>query len=448
MRIHPSHPKSISPGEGERGVVLLLVALLSFSFFAILAWVIDLGFARLSHVQMDVATSAAALEGLRFRDEVTIPNPIERDFQRRSMASYLAGLPFDEDLYSHDLSPYDDALQLGAGPVISMDDGFMGKVHAGRLVQPSPSPVYKPRSSEWTPHSPLALELNIANAPHGDLVTGNLSDAVRIPIENKIYLRNDFTPSAGVDEASHANAFLVRMRRTTDPLGIDRIPGASSSGPPIPFVFGMGTSIQMAHGEAYNPRIDGITVRATSIAQSQPVMTVGRPDPVFQLPGFAPFHIPDDVWNDFGVLPLGVTAIEIDPPTGEIRVAGGGPLVGQFFQTLRAPLHLADTLLPIAVEDGSISKWGTYVPISFPILAEDDLLPRVIGFGSVQLTLTDTSSEPWLANLERLPSGIAETNATANLAGYNLASKAALFLVVMEHYRALVDPLLAPALAR
>ncbi|MEZ6090005.1 MAG: Tad domain-containing protein [Pirellulaceae bacterium] len=49
---------------------MVLLAMLLFGLFAMAALVIDLGFARLTQRQMQVAADSAALEGLRYRDVV------------------------------------------------------------------------------------------------------------------------------------------------------------------------------------------------------------------------------------------------------------------------------------------------------------------------------------------------------------------------------------------
>jgi uncharacterized membrane protein len=54
----------------RRGYTLVFFAMFLFGFMALAALVIDIGFARLTQRQMQTAVDAAALEGLRFRDEV------------------------------------------------------------------------------------------------------------------------------------------------------------------------------------------------------------------------------------------------------------------------------------------------------------------------------------------------------------------------------------------
>ena len=84
--IQNEKPFSPSPRFGERGAsnlrgsrrrgpkrdgyVLVLVVMLLFGIFAMAALVIDIGFARHAQRQMQTAVDSAALEGLRFRDQV------------------------------------------------------------------------------------------------------------------------------------------------------------------------------------------------------------------------------------------------------------------------------------------------------------------------------------------------------------------------------------------
>ena len=55
---------------GRGGYALVLFVLASFVLFAFAAMVIDLGVARHTQAQMNSAVETAALDGLRFRDEL------------------------------------------------------------------------------------------------------------------------------------------------------------------------------------------------------------------------------------------------------------------------------------------------------------------------------------------------------------------------------------------
>src|SRR5262249_55839744 len=75
-------------------------------------------------------------------------------------------------------------------------------------------------------------------------------------------------------------AFLVRLRRAKElqDFAAQTEPDVASSGPSLPLMFGRGTTI---YGDdptvPYSPRRDGVTVRATAIAQLRPALHVGLP---------------------------------------------------------------------------------------------------------------------------------------------------------------------------
>src|SRR5208337_4438462 len=52
------------------GYVLVFFAFMFFGLMGLAALVIDMGFARLAQRQMQTAVDSAALEGLRFRDDI------------------------------------------------------------------------------------------------------------------------------------------------------------------------------------------------------------------------------------------------------------------------------------------------------------------------------------------------------------------------------------------
>lgn len=247
--------------EGSRrGTVLLQTVLLLFGMMGLAALVIDLGLARHAQLTMQVAADAGALEGLRGRDPFAV-NPTDSDLDRRNAASRAVGLVFDEDA---DLTTAADRILLGAGPTYSTGVAGSADPQGGLLVGGGP---YLP-----------APELNTTNAPFGDLVGGSFTAVDPLNpgnpnwhAENALYLRADFLPASSA-EGPTASAFLARLRRTNNRLLIDSLPGVSSSGPALPYLFGLGTHISAADPEVYDPRRDGITVRATAIADARPVL--------------------------------------------------------------------------------------------------------------------------------------------------------------------------------
>ena len=120
------------------GYVLVLFVMMAFVLVGFAALIIDLGFARLTQRQMQMAADGAALEGLRWRDvqcwedlppawlaDNDFQNQVgpvgsgvlsaqQRDAVRRWAASSAAANVFDDDLNPRDGDP----LNFGAGPVV------------------------------------------------------------------------------------------------------------------------------------------------------------------------------------------------------------------------------------------------------------------------------------------------------------------------------------------
>jgi hypothetical protein len=245
----------------RRGYVIVLVALMMFGFMALAALVIDMGVARLTQRQMQIAVDSAALEGLRFRDAEFFleADPQEVPRSRRQRASDMAAWHFDDDLLAAD----EDAIGFGAGPIIEFSGGagFPDLVASQEMTIP-PESFYKPIGT-------AALRLNEGNDPAGDMVAGRFRRD-QMPGEDAEYRREDFDPAA------NGNAFLVRMRRSGEVVlsGIDASGNRSSSaGPPLPYLFGRGSLIDRRLVAS------GITVRATAIADARPVVCVGAGHP-------------------------------------------------------------------------------------------------------------------------------------------------------------------------
>lgn len=373
---------------------MLLLGLLGLA-----ALVIDVGLARLTQAQMQCAVDAAALEGLR---------------SGRQAASDLVARAFDDDL---DLATEDD--RLGAGPLLEFDDGLAGELHASRTLQRA-APGWKPTRSDGT----VGLELNLGNATHGDLVAGTYSARTDLDgdgvletrarhVEDDDYERDDFT-AADAASATGAPAFLVRLRRTPDLYGLDRQPGVSAGGPALPFLFGLGTAIQAdpAAPGGYQPRRDGLTVRATAIAEGQPVLAVGPRTP--SRAGLASFGATAADWMALPD-PFALT----DAPFFEVPPGGGLLALGDTLSTTTPALAL-DT-------------FDVYVPI-----VEVGASPaRVVGFALARFdAVAGTHGKASRA--------VASGNATAVLARPTPAAPGLLGNAFLRSD----DALLAPALVR
>lgn len=270
----------------KRGVILVQVALLLLAVMGLLAVVVDLGIVRVTQSFMQTSADFAAVEGLRFRDADlgVVSDPIERERLRRTVASRAATLAFDENL---DPDAADSGVyRLGAGPLIEVGSSELsselpeftgGQLTSGGVpVEAILADAREPAA--YIPDLQLNAELN---AGFGDLVAGAYMQNPGDPnwhaeSSNGLnYLRNDFAPSAAID-APDANAFLARLRRTARPSGappLDIQDGVSSSGTTLPLLFGRLTLNE--DPTDFDPRRDGITVRATAIADARPVLAAG-----------------------------------------------------------------------------------------------------------------------------------------------------------------------------
>lgn len=335
--------------------MLVQFALIVFALFGVLALVIDVGYARMTQVQMQTAADAAAIEGLRMRDVgvpnaggVTVNDPFASDCLRRASTNRFVHWTFDDDL---DATNGDPDYQFGAGPTVEVSGGTTN-LHALASIAVPEVHAYKPD-----------LQLNQGNVVYGDMVSGRFCYTDDpLPSESGIYAdtivcteqqrasgsyaRNDFNPSDAVPQpppslatcpAADAeppapwplggtgsisnvdnSAFLVRLRRSNELDGFadQTEPTVASSGPALPLLFGRGTTI---HGDSpgadYSIRRDGVTVRATAIAQVRPALHVGLPQSSPARPGVTPFALADLFVETLGV--AGVQAT-INPLNGLI----------------------------------------------------------------------------------------------------------------------------------
>lgn len=341
----------------------LLVVLLLFGIFGIAAVTIDLGLVTLSRVQMQNAADSAALEGLRQRDALG-------DAGRRDAARDLVANMFDDDL-----NPVNgDVRNLGAGPNLSAQGGLNGINASAQLAIGDPL-VYKP-----------ALQTNAANEVHGDMVAGeHCADPVLCPpVETADYTRLDFNPTGP------PNAFLVRLRRTNNRDGLDSVDGVSSSGAALPLLFGHASLVNGEPGSAYNPRVDGFTVRGTAIAALRPVVQV-RPASVTS------YALSRAFWDS--LTPGALIAAELDA-LGFVRVgASPGTVVGRFITPVRT------------IGEALSSTTNCTNPLSgyVPLFENINGLDRVIGFG--RITVVGACGGP--VSLLREAAQIATANASA-----------------------------------
>ena len=254
----------LATARSRKGAILLQVSFLMLVVMGLAAVIIDLGMARATQGFMQASVDAASLEGLRQRD--VLPDPTQSDENRREAASRFAGLVFDEDL--NEGTPA-NAYLLGAGPAFETGVGGVNDPAGGQLVSN-------------LPYIPFLQGNAAGNEAHGDLVAGVYEALDPITpgnphwhAEDGLYQRADFAPSLPGD-APTAPAFLARLRRTNDLLGLDDQLGVSSRGPALPYLFGLGSGVLSTDDpDVYDPRRDGITIRATAISDARVVLAAG-----------------------------------------------------------------------------------------------------------------------------------------------------------------------------
>jgi len=416
--------------------VLVLVVMMTFVFCGFAALVIDLGFARLAQRQMQTAVDSAALEGLRWRDDIPSqwytpgnatydlivaavgPPPqiaydptnalwkVWIDGARRWAASQIVANTFGVDLNPLDGGP----LYFGAGPVVQFQEGSginVNGLQAGQTIEPpGPSPVYQP-----------GLELNLNNAPNGDQVAGaygmnnNYPESTSPADEDGNYNRRDFQP-APATQSPYAPAMLARLRRTANPLGLDQLTGISSGGPTIPYLFGWGTMMQPGYSSGPWPQQQGVTVRATAIAAAEDNITfgnstynagrakaVGRSNvipatgnpPALTIPGVAPFALEGSFWASLSPgspsVTLNLVPLPGPPARVEIQTSAGGT-VGLLLMTTTDAItsHVAASATSIGQPPQLLAPNGSAAGFDDSALLQDAAGTGVVDFVPIYTT--------------------------------------------------------------
>jgi hypothetical protein len=455
--------------------MLTQVVLIVFAMFGVLALVIDIGYARVTRAQMQQAADVAALEGLRNRDVGVInpatgvgaANAFASDCLRRIAAHRAVHWVFDDNFDPTDGDPY----QFGAGPRVELSEGVTN-LHALQTMSVPDVPVYKPD-----------LQLNQLNDVHGDMVSGRFCYTVEpgtlegadyaetLVCEEPqrgsgAYSRVDFNPSPTTPIATAAaecplpdeelpttwpastaslatvndSAFLVRLRRSNELRDFaDQVEsGVASSGPALPLLFGKGTTIHGDDpGSDYSIRRDGLTVRATAIADIRPALHVGLPQTNPARLGVTPYVVADSfvptvpaagvqvtINPAAGLVCRGLTCTAATPPAmvvgrfvdNLVNPARAGSLaVSTVGRTLPAPVPIACTILTPAVRVG-------YGPV-YSLMASG--ATRIIGFTRISLNADPARPANPCAAVVQRASFVAPTNATAVLAnGLPLATTA------------------------
>ena len=222
------------------------------------------------------------------------------------------------------------------------------------------------------------------------MLVGNYNPA-SLHTEASDYARPDFDPSA-----TDPSSFLVRMRRTHNPGGLDEVPDVSSRGGGLPLLLARAGWMKTEDGAAaYSIRRDGVTIRSTAIADAVPALAVGVADLTLTptLAGVAPIAVDLSGWQ---ALTVNVT-YALDTADGELA-DGGTPVAtvrridagSAVFVTGVVAAIEQSWPAPDLVADGSSSIF--YLPVCNSVSASgavtEDL---VIGFGRIQLSRSGTS---------------------------------------------------------
>jgi hypothetical protein len=438
--------------------VLVQVALFAFAMCAMLSLIIDIGYARVAQGQMQNAADAAAIEGIRQRDAVA-------DGARRAAVNTVVGWTFDDNF---DPTDGDADYQFGAGPIIDLTEGATS-LHGMQTSSIRDVHVYKPD-----------LQPNPGNAPEGDMVSGRFcynadplsSESAAYELQDTVcgqpqrgagaYARNDFNPGG-----ANPNAFLVRLRRSNEYQDLEgqTDPDVGSSGPSLPLTFGKATTI---HGDDpaanYSVRRDGLTVRATAIAETRPALHLGVPQVNPATPALTPFVLSGACVGNANGAPVAITVV-VNPMTGLMTRSGAaappcatGTVVGRFVANVAGlrTVGQAPPVAPVQVLCQAVNSVAAprYSPISSPMTVGPD---RVVGFARVTWTRIANCplapNTPFAATIARLAPAVAP-NATAMLpAGFAAGVPPALITELLDRNLGRngainYGPVLVPVLAR
>lgn len=417
--------------------MLVQVALIVFALCAALSLAIDLGYARLTQTRMQTAADAAALEGIRNRNAV-VDNEFASDCLRRAAANRIVRWAFDDDF---DVAGGDPDYQFGAGPIVDLTGG--SDLDARRTMSVPDARVYKPDP-----------QFNQRNEVYGDMVSGAFDPATdSAPFEDFAYGRNDFNPNPAAPQpppnlpvcppadepppnpwptAGRSNltdnAFLVRLRRSNELQGFaaQTEPGVASSGPSLPLTFGQGAAISADPSSTYSPRRDGLTLRATAIAEVRPALQVGLPQTNPAMQGVTPFAVVDTFVPR---LSLAGTAATVNPTngficSGTLTACNAANAIGRFVANPTAISTVGRSLPGAApITCLAVNSFVGYGPVYSQMVSSGT--NRIIGFIRIGLNRTaacpaatpTVPAPPFTVTVSRGASIVAASNATAHLSG-------------------------------
>jgi len=372
----------------RRGYTLVFFVMLLFGLMAMAALVIDIGFARLAQRQMQTAADSAALEGLRFRDEIPSSlivsyeteleaacgpvdqnDPTWRDCARLWFAAKRVSDTFDDDLdTTDDDGAFDSGNgQFGAGPLVEFTGGEGDPtLMASQMMSIDPNtPVYKP------------VMLGGTQSPSG---------------------------------------FRVAILRGATDEDADLF----SLGPPVPYLFARGSLINRQLIQS------GIVVRGVGVAEGRRALSVGVALPSHSLPGSTAFSIRLGKDSANGWIDLAdetPATIEIDSagtvylatgnlPIGYVNIADGSSQLlslGQSVLQLR-PTPNENAYVSAVVNNAAVV--GPSRQVFVTITGDGGVTGnRIIGFGFAELASGSSTNQ---LTLTKRNSQIAYENASTS----------------------------------
>ena len=381
------------------GQALILMFLVLVALIGVMALTLDFGFVLLARRQMQSGVNTAAKEGLRGKGLPAYDANNEE--LRRNNARDLLRLTYDDDF---DLSANTTTLGAGIDSSLIQGHGFRSTT----IGSPNTDLAEDLSNRSAFIYRPDNFELNSTNLDHGDMLAGTYDPAADHS-EGSDYTRADFDPT-GAD----FSAFLVRMRRTHNPHGLDEVPGVSSGGGGLPLLLARAGWMRANDNPSnYSIRRDGVAVRSTAISHAAPARAIGVADLTLtpSLIGAAPLAIELAGWNSMTIN----SNYALDTTNGELTD-------GTILVTTARRIAPTSVLFVSEILDAVDSSWpapspipdGTtedfYVPIFQSISSTSGPVTEelFIGFGRLQLSRIGTS-----LTLRPLTQIVAAENATS-----------------------------------
>jgi len=195
----------------------------------------------------------------------------------------------------------------------------------------------------------------------------------------------------------------------------------------------------------YDPRVNGMTVRATAIANVQPALRVGAP--AAGLPGATPFALDLAFWTALGSPqtvcsdPFGNLSLKPPPPA---TCSNNGAAGRYYVPSDQTPtMQTVGALVTATPPCAAVQPGSAYIPIYTAVSGN----PLIIGFGFAQVA-------PNGCDVAITPTGstMASANATVVVTGgFGAITPADLATVLADNAALAATPagtLLAPAIVR